>query len=129
MSHDGGAILGATVIAYAATVAAAPQVPLSDIQMVAISISAGLFGGVLMTVIEDADISKRGLIKRMLASAMAAPALLLAALEWSHREPYLLAVVAISGVAGLVAWPIATMLPKLAPKALKRVLKNWIGDE
>ena len=35
--------------------------------------------------------------------------------------------VGVSGIVGIVAYPIATVLPKMAPAAVRDAIKKWIG--
>ncbi len=130
IAHDAmNAASALALSAYATTVASAPQVPMDDVQVVIVSLSAGLIGGLIATLSSEATVTKRDLAKRMLASGMAAPGIVLLALVYYVPEPTLLKVVAISGVAGLVAWPVAESLPKLVPSALKTLLKRWFAAD
>ena len=67
------------------------------------------------------------LSKRILASGLIAPALVVLAMLQMDTEHRLLHVFAASGGVGLVAYPVATTLPKLAPAAIRDAIKKWIG--
>lgn len=128
MTHDAAhAIAVALSSATSLIAAAAPQVPMGDEQVIAVSIGAGLIGGLVSTLASDLALSNRELSKRMLASGMAAPAIVAGAITLWVPVPTLFVVFALSGIAGLIAWPISQVLPKLAPSLLKDVLKKWLA--
>lgn len=128
MAHDQttiGLLLAGAALTQAA---AAPQVPMSDQQVVVVAVSSGLIGGVVSTLMAEVALANwREFIKRGLASGMIAPAIVAAAILYVLPAPTLLLVVAASGVAGLVAWPCAQLLPKLAPEALRNGIKRWLS--
>jgi hypothetical protein len=113
--------------AYATTVAVAPQGPLSDLQVISIAVGTGMMGGLVGALISDESLSMRVLARRILASGLIAPALVAVAMLQIGNDYRLLHVVAASGSVGLIAYPVAITLPKLAPSALKDVVKKWLG--
>lgn len=128
MSHDGPHLLGAiAAAAYVTTVAGAPQIPMSDEQVLVTAIGSGLMGGLVSALMADGDLTRRVIATRMLACGMVSPSLVAAGIVYAIPSPSMLMVGALSGVAGMVAWPVATILPKLAPQALRKWFKSWIG--
>lgn len=128
MAHDTGHVLGALIaLSYTTTAAMAPQVPMSDEQVVGISIGAGLIGGLVYTLVADGAMTARDLGKRSLASAMSAPAIVAVLLYKLQVEPRLFGVVAVAGIAGLSAWPLAQAIPKLAPQVFRDWLRKVLG--
>ena len=119
-AHAAGAVLWA---AAAVTAAAAPQAPLSDLQILIISVACGAIGGVVATLMSEDVITLRSMAMRGLASVLVAPGIVAAALIHFGAEPRLLVVSAAAGVAGMCAWPIAQLLPRLAPAKLR----EWMG--
>ena len=113
--------------AYATTVAVAPQGPLSDLQVISIAVGTGMMGGLVGALISDESLGWRVLSKRILASGLIAPALVALAMLQIGGDHRLLHVVAASGGVGLIAYPVAITLPKLAPTALRDAVKKWIG--
>ena len=127
MSHD-GAVVGALVaVAWATTAAAAPQVPLSDLQIILIAVGTGMMGGLVGALIADEPLSPRVLAKRILASALVAPALVVIAMMQIGTDHRMLHVVAAAGGVGLIAYPVATTVPRMVPSALREAIKRWIG--
>jgi hypothetical protein len=123
VAHDAGHISTAILaLAYTTTVAVAPQGPLSDEQMLGVSIGAGLVGGLVATLSPGNQLSLRELGLRSLASAMSAPAIVAAMLWHLELTPRLFGVVAVAGVAGLLAWPLAQLVPKMVPK----LVREWL---
>ena len=120
-------ITALTIAVYGTTVAVAPQVPMSDSQVLVVSIGAGLVGGILSALISDGVLTAREVIKRMIASGMAAGAMVAGAIIYAIPEPRLLTVWGLALTAGLVAWPISQLLPKLAPAVLRDGLNKWLG--
>lgn len=119
-AHAAGVILWA---AAAVTAVTAPQVPLTDLQILVLSGACGAIGGVVATLMSEDVITLRGMAMRGLASVLVAPSIVAAALIQSGMEPRLLVVSAAAGIAGMCAWPIAQMLPSLAPARLR----EWFG--
>jgi len=111
--------------AYGLTIAASPQVPMSDEKVLIASIGAGLIGGLVSALIDDAPLTKRKLGARMLASGMASGAMVAGAIIYWVPEPRFLAVGGLALFAGIIAWPISQVLPKLAPSVLRDTLKGW----
>ena len=104
---------------------------LSEAQVLAIASGAGLAGGFVHAMFDDVDWHWREYAKRILASGMVAPAIVVAILVWGLKLPHysLLPVAAASGPAGIVAYPIARMLPRMAPKALRDwIERTWGGS-
>jgi hypothetical protein len=97
--------------------------PLSDEQMLGVSIGAGLFGGLVATLQQGQQLSIRELGLRSVASAMSAPAIVAVMLWQLELTPRLFGVVAVAGVAGLIAWPMAQMVPKMVPK----LVREWLA--
>lgn len=120
------ALIAATALAQ---VASQPVGPLSDIQMLSVAVGSGLVGGFVATLMADEEISRRGLAKRMLASGMIAPALTLLALMWLGAHPTWLVVAAVSGPAGLFAWPIWELAPGLVRKYLPKAVEKRLGGD
>lgn len=127
MSQDGAAVGILMAAAWATTAAAAPQVPLSDLQIVAISVGTGMMGGLVGALISDEALSPRVLAKRILASGLIAPALVVLAMLQLGTDHRMLHVVAAAGGVGLIAYPVATTLPKLAPTALREAFRRFMG--
>ena len=124
MSHDAGNLsMALMALAYTTTVAVLPQGPLSDEQMLGVSIGAGLFGGLVATLQQGQQLSIRELGLRSVASAMSAPAIVAVMLWQLELTPRLFGVVAVAGVAGLIAWPMAQMVPKMVPK----LVREWLA--
>lgn len=124
MTHDAAhaaalILSGATVV----TAVVAPQVPLSDVQILVLSVACGAIGGVVATLMSEDVITLRGMAMRGLASVLVAPGIVAVALIQSGLEPRLLTVAAAAGIAGMCAWPVAQLLPKLAPAKLR----EWFG--
>ena len=127
MTHDAAhAAAWLVSSAYGLTLAAAPQVPMSDERVLVVSIGAGLIGGLVSLLIDDVQLSKRELAKRMLASGMASGAMVAGVIVFYVPEPRLLQVGGLALTAGIIAWPISQLLPKLAPSVLKNALKGWL---
>ena len=127
MAHDSAlaALLSGALLLQAA---AAPQVAMSDAQVLGVSVGCGLIGGVISTLADATrDTHWSEWVKRAMASGMVAPALVVVAILQLFPERTLLLVTASAGVAGLVAWPVSQLLPKLAPGAIRDALKGWIG--
>ncbi len=130
MTHDAGHISTVLMaLAYTTTVAILPQGPLSDEQMLGVSIGAGLFGGLVATLQQGQQLSIRELGLRSVASAMSAPAIVAVILWQLELTPRLFGVVAVAGIAGLVAWPLAQMVPKLVPKLVREWLSRISSKE
>jgi len=130
MSHDvANALAWLTTSAYGVTIAAAPQVPMGDAQVLAVSIGSGLIGGLVSALVADVVLTPRELAKRMLASGMASGAMVAVAIVYTVSEPRLLLVAGMAMSAGLVAWPVSQMLPKLAPSILRDAIKKWLGGK
>jgi hypothetical protein len=128
MSSEAAHVIAYTIAASTVLVTvAAPQGPLSDLQIIAISAGLGMAGGLVGALIGDEVMSPRNLAKRVLASGIVAPALVTLTLLQLEVESRLLHVVGVSGVVGIVAYPIATVLPKMAPAAIRDAIKKWIG--
>lgn len=120
----------AAMIAAAATaqvVAQPANVPLGEIQLLAVTIGAGLMGGLVATLNAPEEISLRHLAKRCVAAGMVAPALVAGALFWSETTPTLFQAVAASCISGMVAWPVWEMTPPLLRKLLPAAARKWIG--
>jgi hypothetical protein len=120
MSHD-TAHAAAVIIAASTTVlAAAPtQALLSDLQILMISVSCGAIGGVVATLMSEEVITPRGMWMRGLASVLIAPGLVAGLLIWSQYDPRLLFVASAAGVAGMLAWPVATQLNRIVQAVTK----------
>lgn len=128
MTSDAAHLIAYTIAASATLVAvAAPQGPLGDLQIIAISSGLGMAGGLFGALISDESLTPRNLSKRILASGIVAPALVTLAMMQLDADYRLLHVVGTSGVVGIIAYPIATTLPKLAPTALRDLVKKWLG--
>ena len=126
MSQDAaiGILIGASLTV---TAAAAPQGPLSDVQIIIIAVGTGMMGGLVGALISDEVLGWRVLAKRILASGLIAPALVVLAMLQMDTDHRLLHVFAASGGVGLIAYPVATTLPKMAPAAIRDAIKKWIG--
>lgn len=132
MTHEAGhAAAWIISTAYAVTVVASPQVPMSDERVLVVSIGAGLIGGLVSALLSDAPLTKRKLGAMMLSSGMASGAMVAGAIIYFVPEPRLLAVGGLALTSGMISWPISQWLPKIAPSvmrdALKGFLKNFIG--
>lgn len=111
------------------TVAASPQAPVSDWQLVIISCGAGLIGGFVMMLMSGSDLTAREIAKRVLASAMLAPGIVALVMMKFAEQPTPIVVFGIAGAAGLAAYPLAELVPKLAPSTARKLLKRWLGDD
>lgn len=101
---------------------------MSDAQVLGVSVGAGLMGGVISTLAEATrETHWSEWVKRAAASGMVAPAIVVVAILNLLPDRTLLVVTATAGVAGLVAWPVSQLLPRLAPAALRDALKGFIG--
>lgn len=119
----------AIMIAAATTVAAAaaPQEPMSELSVIAVSAGFGTLGGVIATLIEKGAITVRELLLRMLASTLAAIAMVGGYFIWTAAVPTYMAVFALSSAAGLVAWHVVLMVPKIVPAAIREAMKRATG--
>lgn len=108
---------------------ASSQTHLSELQVIAVASGAGLAGGFVHALLDNVDWHWREYGKRILASGMVAPAVVLGLLVWGLKlETFtLLPVVAAAGPAGIVSYPIAQLLPKLAPRALRDWFERNFG--
>ena len=130
MTHDAGHALGWMMTsAYGATLVIAPQVPLTDIQVLGVGIGAGIVGGIGSALIGDGTLTVRLVVSRMLASGMASGAMVAAYVIYWVPEPRLLAVGLAAMTAGLVAWPVSQALPKMVPALMRDALKRWLGGD
>ena len=121
--HAAALILsGATVITFAA----APQVPLTDLQILVLSASCGAIGGIVATLMSDQVITVRGMAMRGLASVLVAPSIVSGVLIHYGTEPRLMLVASAAGLAGMIAWPVASALPRIVPARLKDVIDRII---
>lgn len=120
------AIVGAAAFAQ---VASQPIGAVNDIQLVAVATGAGLFGGLVATLMADEAISRRGLAKRMLASGMIAPALIIGAILHFGITATWAVTIALAGPAGLVAWPLWEQVPSLVKRYLPRAVAKRLGDD
>jgi hypothetical protein len=113
--------------AYGATLAVAPQVPLTDVQVLGVGIGAGIVGGIGSALIGDGSLTVRLVVSRMLASGMASGAMVAAYVIYVVPEPRLLAVGLAAMFAGLIAWPVSQALPRMVPSLMRDALKKWLG--
>jgi len=126
MTHDAAHVMALILSSgYAFTVAASPQVPMSDERVLVVSIGAGMIGGLVAALLGDSPLTKRKLGAMMLSSGMASGAMVAGAIIYLVPEPRLLAVGGLALTAGIIAWPISQLLPKLAPSVLRDTLKSW----
>lgn len=123
-AHGTGVILGSAALL---TAAASPQVPLTDLQILILSVSCGAIGGIVATLMSDQVITLRGMAMRALASVLVAPSIVSGVLIYYGTDPRLMVVASAAGLAGTIAWPIASSLPKIVPERLKDVLDRVIG--
>lgn len=127
MTHDAAhAIAWIISSAYGVTVVASPQVPMSDERVLVVSIGAGMIGGLVAALLGDSPLTKRKLGAMMLSSGMASGAMVAGAIIYWVPEPRLLAVGGLALTAGIIAWPISQLLPRLAPSVLRDALKSWV---
>lgn len=125
----GGWFGGVALMQVTQTVANLPP-PLTEFQIVVFAIVAGFMGGLVASLSEDSKLTKKELLRRVLSSGMVAPAIVVSIIIYSKVAITLLPVVAISGVGGLIAWPIASGLPKLAFGAFRSWLSSKLpGDK
>lgn len=133
MDHANGLKLAGTLLLAASTTAA-----LSDEQTLVWALSAGVCGGVVAALVGEARLTTRGILLRVIASTLAAPAILLgmvALLRWRGVavEMTLAPVAALSGIAGLSAWPLCNMASEWVQKsgsgALRALIKRVIGED
>jgi hypothetical protein len=130
MTLDAGHTLGwLMTAAYGATLAAAPQVPLNDLQVLAVGVGAGIVGGIGSALIADGTLTVRVVVSRMLASGMASGAMVAAYVIYWVPEPRLLAVGLAAMSAGLIAWPVSQAVPRMVPSLLREGLKRWLGGD
>lgn len=128
MTLDAAHVIAYTIAASAMLVTVSvPHAPVSDLQIIGISAGLGMAGGLVGALIGDEALTPRNLIKRILASGIVAPALVTIAMMQAGVEFRLLHVVGTAGIVGVVAYPVATTLPKLAPTALRDAVKKWLG--
>lgn len=127
MASDGAAIAVVLAMATTTAAAAAPQVPMSEIQVLIVSAGFGLFGGVVATLIEAGTIQARNLFLRMLASMMMAVSMVGGYFTWTEAQTTYLSVFALSGVSGMSAWHVTLAIPKLVPVVIKEALKRASG--
>lgn len=128
-----------TTAAYLIGIAAAAQVvaqpaglPLTDVQLLAVTVGSGLMGGLGATLSALGEISIRHLAKRCIASGMVAPAIVAGFLFWRDLQPTLFQLWAISLVAGMAAWPGWALAKMLAPEWLKKkmgIAEASVGGE
>ncbi len=121
MSHD-TAHAAAIIIASSAAMLAAspPQGPLSDWQVLAISVSCGAIGGVVATLMSDQVITVRGMLMRGLASVLIAPGIVSGMLLHYGSAPTLMMVASAAGIAGMAAWPVAQQAQRIVQLAIDR---------
>lgn len=123
MSHDATHATAALIASSAAiTFASAPQVPLTDFQVLMISASCGAIGGVVATLMSDQVITMRGMAMRGMASVLIAPGIVSALLLHYNAEPRLLTVASAAGIAGIIAWPIAQRAQQIVNMAINKWL-------
>ena len=128
MTHDAGQTLGLLVTsAYGVTIAVAPQVPLTDLQVLLVGVGAGIVGGIGSALIGDGTLTLRLVVSRMLASGMASGAMVAAYVIYWVPEPRLLAVGLAAMTAGLIAWPVSQAVPRMVPSLMRDALKKWLG--
>lgn len=128
MTHDAAHALGWMMTStYGVTIALAPQVPMTDLQVLSVSVGAGVIGGIGAALLSDDALTIRSVVKRMLASGMASGAMVAGAIIHFVPEPRLLAVGGLAMTAGLIAWPVSQALPKMAPALLRDAIKKWLG--
>lgn len=123
MSHD-AAHAAALVLAGAVTILAAtpPQGVLSEVQTLAIAVACGAIGGVVATLMAEDVISIRGMLMRGLASILVAPSLVTSGILYTDYSPTLMVVASVSGVSGMLAWPVAQQ----SQKVVQAATKHWI---
>lgn len=128
MSAETSSAVYLIAAAAAAQVVAQPtEVPLGDLQLLAVTIGAGLMGGLVATLNAPEELSLRHLAKRCIASGMVAPALVAGVLLWSEAHPTLFQAVATSCISGMVAWPCWEISQPLMRKLLPAAARKWIG--
>lgn len=127
MTHDAAHAMALILSSgYALVVAASPQVPMSDGRVLVVSIGAGMIGGLVAALLGDTTLTKKKIGAMMLSSGMASGAMVAGAIIYWVPEPRLLAVGGMALFAGIIAWPISQLLPKLAPSVLRDTLKGWV---
>ncbi len=96
------------------TTLAATQPEISEWAALAFSVAGGLSGGFVASGLSDAPLARGGIAARVVASGMIAPALVLGAVTHMAGDGVViyraLPVAAASGLAGLIAWPAASIL-------------------
>lgn len=113
--------------AYSLAMVAIAPTEIHDWQALVIALSSGAMGGFIAAVFSKAAIPDwKAFLARVVASAMAAPALVLLWLLWKAGEGemvlYLFPTVAASLVLGLIAWPVASLVLNTKPAEIK----EWI---
>ena len=102
---------------------------LTELQVLLVAWGCGILGGLVHALIEEIDWHWKEYAKRMLASGLVAPSLVAVAILYVLPSPSLLHVVSAAGPAGIAAYPLARLIPKLAPKALKKWWARTFGED
>lgn len=128
MLHDGGQFATwVAVLAYVTLGAATGDEVLGGEATVAVAASAGLMGGFLSTLWGVGAIRVRDLTSRMIASGMVSPALVIGSIYLLKVPQTVALVLCCSGIAGLAAYPIAQIIPKMSVKWFKELIKRVLG--
>lgn len=128
MSHDGGIVAAwVAYAAYGALGAAAGDEVLGGLATVCVAASAGLMGGFLSTLWGVGAIRIRDLTSRMIASGMVSPGLVVGTIYISDVQQTVAIVLCASGIAGLAAYPIAQIIPKMSVKWFKELILRMLG--
>ena len=128
MSHDGGQLAAwVAIAAYGTLGAATGDEVLGGTETVAVAASAGLMGGFLSTLWGVGAIRVRDLTSRMIASGMVSPALVIGSIYLLKAPQTVALVLCASGIAGLAAYPIAQVIPKMSVKWFKELILRMLG--
>lgn len=128
MLHDGGQFATwAAVAAYVTLGAATGDEVLGGLATVCVAASAGLMGGFLSTLWGVGAIRIRDLTSRMIASGMVSPGLVVGTIYIADVQQTVAIVLCASGIAGLAAYPIAQVIPKMSVKWFKELIKRVLG--
>lgn len=116
------------VAATAQALATSSGEPLTDAQIIAITVASGLAGGFASTLNEKNPIATRQIIGRMIAAGAIVPAAVVGLFEWFEIHPTLLFVFAASAVSGIFAWPLwEASLPSIKRRVV-RAIKEREGE-
>lgn len=113
--------------AYAVTVVATAATELSDVEALKISVSAGVLGGVIATLLRKDAAGWREVIGMILASAMFSPAIVYGWMIYDKTTTLTLYPVAITSMlAGLFAWLVFSKLTTALQGVSTSDIRDWL---